>query len=902
MTDKDDKFILMNMDDTRSKKIAEVMGNETCKKIIDYLTYNPEKSEEDIAKALEMKLNTVEYNLKKLIESGLVEQTKNFFWSKRGKKIPLYKLAKKHIVISPRASRPNLTLLKTIIPVIIAVALVVALIAFSIPKNGVSTGNKEQIQGLQKFSSMEELKSFLKDNTEANSYGLYGRGIAEGVATFDTAVASAPEASMKASADSGAGSSGAQDYSETNIQVAGVDEPDIVKNDGKYIYVLSMNKVVILNAYPAEEMQILSEINITNPINIFINKDKLVVFSNEYSGREGSLISIYDISDRTDPELDQEVELDGYYVDARMIDNYVYLIANKYTNYNDVILPYVSVDGVKETMPVSDIYYFPTYDSSYIFTNILALNIADGSYETQTYLLGSSYTIYVSENNIYLTGTKTISSKDYFQDFLDEVVLSLLPSEEKSKVEAIMVSEDPFYIKQREVSEVLSDYSMKLVGKEKSSFDSELSDKMEEFNTKLQKKLSQTIIHKIEINKDQIEYIANGEVPGTVLNQFSMDEFNKDFRIATTTGNTWGNANSLNHLYVLDENLKIIGSLEDLAKGERIYSVRFMGEKAYVVTFRQVDPLFVIDLSDSTNPEVLGQLKITGYSSYLHPYDENHIIGIGKEATAEGRAQGLKIALFDVSDVENPIEQAKYEVKEQWSDSTALYDHKAFLFDKEKELLVLPVSYTKEIHKDYVEGQILVGFKEDVTREQAEELIDSYGLSYESIFTGPNAWIDPLLKSMKVYVPNGKEQEWIKLFEKEALVDYAELNVLLLTNSERYPPYEYWQGAFVFNINENEISLRGTVDHKENKSEEAYYYGPNAVERSLYMDNVLYTLSRSMIKANDLETVEEINKINLPYTERDYPIYGTTTGVAGSVVVEDSVVAPLKLEAIPIKL
>jgi len=116
--EKEKKFILMNIDDKRSKKIAEVMGNATCKKIIDYLTYNSEKSEEDIAKSLGIKLNTTEYNLKKLLESGLVEKTKNFFWSKKGKKIPLYKLAKKHIVISPSRFKPDFTALKSILPVV----------------------------------------------------------------------------------------------------------------------------------------------------------------------------------------------------------------------------------------------------------------------------------------------------------------------------------------------------------------------------------------------------------------------------------------------------------------------------------------------------------------------------------------------------------------------------------------------------------------------------------------------------------------------------------------------------------------------------------------------------------------------------------------------------------------
>jgi uncharacterized secreted protein with C-terminal beta-propeller domain len=132
-----------------------------------------------------------------------------------------------------------------------------------------------------------------------------------------------------------------------------------------------------------------------------------------------------------------------------------------------------------------------------------------------------------------------------------------------------------------------------------------------------------------------------------------------------------------------------VGKLENFAEGERIYSVRFMGNKGYVVTFRQTDPFFVIDLSNPTDPKVAGELKIPGYSSYLHPYDENHVIGLGKENNT------VKLSLFDVTNVNAPTETAKYIVNGDWSDSQALQDPKAFLFDKQKELLVIPMSITK---------------------------------------------------------------------------------------------------------------------------------------------------------------------------------------------------------------
>lgn len=169
-----------------------------------------------------------------------------------------------------------------------------------------------------------------------------------------------------------------------------------------------------------------------------------------------------------------------------------------------------------------------------------------------------------------------------------------------------------------------------------------------------------------------------------------MDEYDDTFRIATTKPD--GNA-----LYTLDQSMQTIGRLEQLAPGERIYSARFLGGRAYLVTFKQVDPLFVIDVADPKRPTVLGALKIPGYSDYLHPYDETHLIGFGKETTQEGKGgavltQGMKVSLFDVSDVAHPIEMFKTTIGDRGTESELLHDYKALLFSREKDLLAFPVA------------------------------------------------------------------------------------------------------------------------------------------------------------------------------------------------------------------
>ena len=198
-----------------------------------------------------------------------------------------------------------------------------------------------------------------------------------------------------------------------------------------------------------------------------------------------------------------------------------------------------------------------------------------------------------------------------------------------------------------------------------------------------------TEIYRISINGQALTFQAKGAVPGYVLNQYSMDEYNSNFRVATTTSTgSWINQAQQNNIYVLDMNLTIVGKLENLAQGESIYAARFMNDKCYLVTFKQTDPFFVIDLSNPEAPTVAGQLKIPGYSSYLHPYDANHVIGLGMEN------ETLKLSLFDVTDINNPTEIANYTVEGNYTSSTALNDPKAFLFDLQKQLLVIPVSIT----------------------------------------------------------------------------------------------------------------------------------------------------------------------------------------------------------------
>jgi uncharacterized secreted protein with C-terminal beta-propeller domain len=411
--------------------------------------------------------------------------------------------------------------------------------------------------------------------------------------------------------------------------------------------------------------------------------------------------------------------------------------------------------------------------------------------QKSVYMMGYSENLFVSQNNIYVTHTKTLPYTYYTERLVEQVIVPLLPADIAIGVRNELKADKPSYERMQSIQEILAEYFNKLSDSERAEFEKAVQQRMEQYYEELARETQKTVVHKIAVSNGNFEYKSRGEVPGTVLNQFSMDEYNDNFRIATTVTSDFRSGATLNNVYVLDPSMSIIGKLENLARTERIYSARFIGDRLYLVTFRQIDPLFVIDLSNPTNPKVLGELKIPGVSQYLHPYDENHIIGVGKDAIGideGGREfalfQGVKMSLFDVSDVASPKEVSTVNFGNRGTESEVLYDHKAFLFSKERNLIVLPVTL-------YV----------TTPTPPTPDLSSAYG-EYDS------------------------------------------------------------SSAFVIELTlENGFVIKGSVVHHEKDDKEPYYYYGPPVRRSMYIDNVLYTLSDGLLKMNDLDTLKEINEV-----------------------------------------
>ncbi|MDD5603845.1 MAG: beta-propeller domain-containing protein, partial [Eubacteriales bacterium] len=474
-------------------------------------------------------------------------------------------------------------------------------------------------------------------------------------------------------------------------------------------------------------------------------------------------VRIYSTIDIRKPVLTRTVAVDGYYVSSRKIADALYIITNKNAyNYSEgtpePVIPIfrdsaAGDDAVR--LPYDKMYYFPgTEMSSYVVIGTIPLNNTGEAAKISAYL-GAGNNIYSSAGNLYIAAGRY--------------------SEVRAAASNISSTTDV-----APVPEGVIRYDLN------------------------------TLVLKFTLTPNGPEPAYKGEVPGSVLNQFSMDEYLGYFRIATTKGDVWGTGENLskNNIYVLDGNMNIAGKIEDIAPGEKIYSARFMGARAYMVTFRITDPLFVIDLGNPAAPKILGALKIPGYSDYLHPYDENHLIGFGKDTAEVSNStfgsgtestmsfyQGIKMALFDVTDPANPVQKFSVIIGDRGTDSELLRNHKALLFSKEKNIIAFPVT----------------------------------------------------------------------LYEKPADIGIQGDDLYKATQYGQFT----FQGAYVYSLDPDAgFVLKGRVTHMTEddylKAGSHYYTSEKAVKRIIYIRDTLYTLSDSVIMANLTEGLAYAGQVRLP--------------------------------------
>ncbi len=586
-------------------------------------------------------------------------------------------------------------------------------------KDSVSTSS-----AIEPFASEADFKAYLEENQSQRQYS-------SGLAQMETM--SMP-ADKSFAGNSEAGSSQASNkmmnlstevaepnrFSETNRQVLSIDEPDIVKTDGQNIYYSkersfdfyrsdpiimdermsekigivppypdrprSIDETQIIKAFPIAEAKKIGRLE--NNGNLFL-KDKTLVILAENKQK----IYAYDVSNPEQPKekWSWSFEEQNQIVASRMMNGKIFLVTNR---YNDIespcpIRPMVRNEESIE-LSCTEIYH-PTEpipaDTTYSF---IALDIETGKVTDKTAFVGSNYgsEVYMSENAIYLTYQKPTDEIKLFTAFLRDNP-NIFKTNLAQKIKKLEDYDISSRAKNTEL-ESLIETELRSLGKDElTKLRNEVNNQLAEFAKKEGKRHQMTGI--VKIGNDNLEFKANGEVPGRPLNQFSLDEYKGNLRIAVTfepldyfPGGFYVNSRNeqASDVYILNENLNQVGAVEDMGKGERIYAVRFLQDRGFVVTFKQIDPFFVLDLSSPNNPKLKGELKIPGYSSYLHPLPNGQILGIGEE---NGQ---VKISSFDVSDPSNPKEVSTYRMEESWSEAGS--NHHAFLLDEKQKVFFIP--------------------------------------------------------------------------------------------------------------------------------------------------------------------------------------------------------------------
>ena len=472
------------------------------------------------------------------------------------------------------------------------------------------------IQTAKSYDQIYEYLQANQDDQYGTDTGMLERGVVtesaedssstNSAATVDTGMAQNSKSSENAV------------YSETNVRQEGVDEADVVKTDGRYLYTLKDNgrSVAIVDTANGELQMVISiPVEADDQAREFYVSDGHLILISEFNQERedgawtyastDTRVTTYDITDPEKPEKAGEVTQSGSYTSSRLTDGHLYLFSQYSVDVTSGITPKDEKDYipyVNQQMLEADDIYLPPFTQAYMYEVVSSVDIAKpGEIQDSKAIFSDGGELYVSNDNIYW-------------------------------------------------------------------YETQWSEKTE------------TVIKRISYKDGKLKAEASGKVDGYINDSFSIDEYDGYLRVVTTDDET-------NGLYILNSNMKEVGSITGLAEGEQVYSARLLGDTGYFVTYEQTDPLFSVDLSDPKNPKIIGKLKIPGFSEYLHFYGENLLLGIGMDVDEDGfTTNGVKLSMFDISDGSDVKEIQKYTLENVYS-AAVMYDYKAVLIDPEKNVI-----------------------------------------------------------------------------------------------------------------------------------------------------------------------------------------------------------------------
>jgi inhibitor of cysteine peptidase len=497
---------------------------------------------------------------------------------------------------------------------------------------------------LSSFQTYSQLGNFISANVKSmqgpastGTVTIEGGMATTTIAGTTTAVETATSTTTLAASSASTTTSGGPSYTTTNNQVQGVDELDIVKTDGTYLYVASSQAVSIIRAYPVDVTSVVSTIELPNfsVIGISLAPQRLAILGQSLVNSSVAL-RLYNVSDPAAPSLLNSLSVSGEFIGARTTQGYFYLVVQQPSFESGVgnvtaAYPTVDEDGVSSVVPPGSTYYTPNGSQISVYTMVLSMSMSTGVEGAMAVLTGPSSTIYVSASNIYVVYS------NFYPYYADGIA-----------------------------GDVFNGGDAESGGLQQNS-----------------------TVFRVAYSEGNVTVEAAGSFPGGVLSQYSMNEYDSYFMVATSRSGT-------DDVFVLNQNLSQAGAIRNIAPGENIYAVRFEGDLGYVVTFEQVDPLFTISFANPTDPVVLSALHVTGFSDYLYPFGSGYLVGVGKDTVNSSSGNfayylGLKLSLFNVTSANSTL-VANYMIGDRGTDSTVLDDPLAFTFDTATGTMVIPVS------------------------------------------------------------------------------------------------------------------------------------------------------------------------------------------------------------------
>ena len=513
--------------------------------------------------------------------------------------------------------------------------------------------------------------------------------------------------------------------------VPGADKNTVVKAEGNYIYALVKNDIFIINSLYAPEAQVVGKISLSSrPLGILVSGQRVAVYGvdeqikssaawNSFK-REGDYVffKIYDVADPANPKQVKDLAVEGKYAGLKLVGSHAYLMTTANISYieNEPLTPRVLESGQvvsgdcrdANNCVVPEVSYFDASYDDYYYLSIMAVSLADSAkaISINDYLLDSKQAAYAPSDSLYLSNTSSVSEYDLQNELKRDQVFDNLSAADQTQIEEIESLPETLLSateKAVKVAAIINAYVASLSDAEKTNLQAMVDASLVEKIKANMNEIEKTTVYKIIFDAGKIVYQAKGNIFGQIISGSGLSENNGQLRLVTARNEMWSKlfkdtSKVYNNLYVLDDGLRLTGKLENIATSAQIRSVQFIGDRAYLKTAKVNDALYVADFSDGTKPGILGAVQIPNPAAHIYQADEKGdiLLSFSRNLVLDTNGatldRGLKLSLFDFSDLQNPKELSGYVIGDASSNSIALDDSQALYNSVVNSLVSVPVS------------------------------------------------------------------------------------------------------------------------------------------------------------------------------------------------------------------